>query len=194
MYACPQPFHHATDKSIPMTNLLPPIGIHKDSNFYTRLVITTLTPFAFPPLIWIYLACVERAQNANIKALAWSIEFFLLILSMVSTVIFSTFGCTEFDDNGDGSSWFLTVQLSLPCDESQTRNQYTIFASLMVMVYPCGIPLLMYTTLFYLRDEIDRVMQDATQQGKDIEDVLSSDENRVLRMFRHSLFEKYKPR
>jgi hypothetical protein len=102
----------------------PRTGIHQGSDFYTRLALTTLVPFAVPPLIWVYFALIKRVQNANIKALAWSVEFFLLILSMVPTVIFSVFGCTGFDDNGNGATWSLTVQLSLPCDQSQTRQQW----------------------------------------------------------------------
>ena len=66
-------------------------------------------------------------------------------------------------------------------------------SGLMVMVYPVGVPLLMFTALFYLRERIDRVVQDAKEQGKDVEDVLRNDENRMLSLFRHSLFEKYKP-
>ena len=66
-------------------------------------------------------------------------------------------------------------------------------SGLMVMVYPVGVPLLMFTSLFYLRERIDRVVQDAKEQGTYLEDVLRNDENRMLSFFRHSLFEKYKP-
>ena len=105
-----------------------------------------------------------------------------------------TFACTSFDN---GAHEFLTAELTLPCDASNTRQFWTGYATLFVLVYPVGVPALMFSVLYCNRDEIRRVMREAQlatialdeSAELRIKDIIGS-ENLVLRSITQ-LFENF---
>ena len=113
------------------------------TDFYDRLVISTVAPLV------ILLACVglffiskKRNQNstrggATVKHKHLSASLFVVffVYSSVSFIIFQTFVCDPLDDGNA----YLRVDYSITC-YTKTHTAYLVYASLMVCVYPVGIP------------------------------------------------------
>jgi len=74
-----------------------------------------------------------------------------LILPTMSVKIFSTFACKEFDR---GFGKFLKVDFSINCD-SVEHSTYKLYAYLMILMYPIGIPVLYYYLLNKARKFLD---------------------------------------
>ena len=81
----------------------------------------------------------ERVAQASNFALRGTLLILELFLPSVSTSIFSTFDCVDFD-NGP----FLRADLKISCDEETTdRSFWVSYAYLMALVYPIGAPQLL---------------------------------------------------
>ena len=111
------------------------------TDFYDRLVLATVAPMV------ILLVCagtfvVAKNRNSNsagpiVKHKHVSVVLFIVffVYSSVSFTIFQTFVCDSLDD---GLS-YLRADYSLTCN-TERHTAYLLYASVMVCVYPVGIP------------------------------------------------------
>ena len=114
-----------------------------ETNFYHKLLLTTTMPFVlFALLGGTYAfakkrngtseAAVRAVENKH-RSVALFVTFF--VYSSVSFTVFQTFVCDSLDD---GVS-YLRADYSLSCS-SKKHSGYVVYASVMVLVYPIGIP------------------------------------------------------
>ena len=125
-------------------------------NFYDKLLFITLLPLVITPCIYFYYyskAFISTIYNSNNPSFNYwdakrnSTYYFLVLLFIIfapsSTIILQTFLCDTFDN---GTS-YMYADYNLSC-HSPTHQQYVIYASFMVLVYPIGIPLFYLYLLF----------------------------------------------
>lgn len=145
--------------SLQFLSFAPPECANPDATVYTKLLVMTIGPFLVPPVIHLYYACLKRHPSARYKTMATSIAFFELVLCSVTTAIFRIFACASFD--GVGS--YLKAQLNLSCEYegNPERRWYVAYASLMVLVYPCAVPLGTLTVLYSIRKSMKSTMERA---------------------------------
>ena len=75
-----------------------------------------------------------------------------VVLPGVSSVLFRYFQCIDVDPDGvlSGSQLYLQSDLTISC----TSNRYhmgLVWVSLMIILYPIGIPLLYFTLLYKVK-------------------------------------------
>jgi hypothetical protein len=143
--------------------LIPNVTCIVQTNYYSSLVVSTISPFIF----FVVIACVIqflalRAKRLNEKNPSYSrsqankdtitaafiISYFVLV--NVSTTILRVFQCETFDD---GSS-YLVADYSIDCNAAD-RSFYVAYGSVMLLIYPIGIPLVYSFVLFYYRKLIN---------------------------------------
>jgi hypothetical protein len=141
--------------------------------FYDKLFLVTIVPIVLTPLIFVYyylkatLSLIKNSSNPDFSY--WDAKrqstYYFLVLSFVifapaSTIILQAFVCESFDD---GSS-YMYADYSLSC-QTQLHEQYVIYAAVMVIVYPIGIPLfylyLLWSNLSSINPPTKRVVKDA---------------------------------
>ncbi|RYD66200.1 MAG: hypothetical protein EOP84_31330, partial [Verrucomicrobiaceae bacterium] len=142
---------------------LPNVSCLVSTNYYDELLVNTLVP----PLLFVAAAVAiqmmavrarrlnernpwytqQRARRDTINA-AFVISYFVLV--NVSTKIFQVFQCETFDD---GKS-YLVADYSISCD-APDRSAYLTYGSLMILIYPIGIPLVYAVVLFKNRKRIN---------------------------------------
>jgi hypothetical protein len=135
-------------------------------DFYQKLMITTLGPFAAVAVLACTYAAVRRgntvqavtgyssqrvvvpARTARLeKALAKHylvcLAMTFLVYSTVSTTVFQTFACDPVDDFAEKKvkTSYLRADYSVQCDTPE-HNRYKAYAAFMVIIYPLGIPAL----------------------------------------------------
>ncbi|KAG5175014.1 hypothetical protein JKP88DRAFT_154267, partial [Tribonema minus] len=133
-----------------------PVGCIVDLNFYQRLLVSTLAPLGVVGLLFMpraSAAVLSRdsfsatlvAQRVKSKAtrlasadLQLLLVFTFIIFSGVSTVVFQTFACEEFEATGAS---FLRADYSISC-RTPEHKAYIAYAGFMIFVYPIGIPVL----------------------------------------------------
>jgi hypothetical protein len=118
-------------------------------NFYTALRVSTLIPPCFMLIIDAFLRLKSfiavrsnsaspsysyKVRNVDRKRFFLYISFF--VFSTISTQIFQTFVCEEFED---GKS-YLVVDSNLECYTQEHKNNMA-YAGVMIFFYPVGIPL-----------------------------------------------------
>ena len=85
--------------------------------------------------------------------------FFLLtylVLPSVTTTIFQIFICTDVDPNNedpDQNDLYLAADMSISCTSTYYYNG-VLYAAMMILVYPIGVPCLYYYLLYCGRDEL----------------------------------------
>ena len=169
-----------------------PISCSETYTFIDSLYFVTLLPLAAAAI----LVCafvreysgVRRVIQANtnrqrgekqkafdeIKTKYLSFFFYLTFLVLPSTTItiFQTYLCTNVDPSGEtpgGDNVYLTADMRISC----TSDYYyggLVFASVMVLVYPVGIPLMYLWMLYNARDEIknrDKTVEEDLSVGKE---------------------------
>ena len=104
---------------------------------------------------------------------AWCIDTAMLICFLVypgtSSNVFRTFSCQGFDD---GTS-YLRADYSINCATSSHRF-YSLYASLMIALYPFGLPLLYTACIYWHRNQlrlvgrIQDVLKSQRRQGEDL--------------------------
>ncbi|CAM9320875.1 unnamed protein product, partial [Sphacelaria rigidula] len=114
-----------------------------DTNFYRRLVFVTIGPLVmFGVLGGTY--AVSRARNrhspagmqaAKHKHLSIALLITFVVYSSVSFTIFQTFVCERLDDGVK----YLRADYSLTCSTG-VHTAMQVYASLMIFVYPIGVP------------------------------------------------------
>ena len=125
------------------------LGCYFSYNFYTAMRVSTLVPPGIMVLIDIFLKFKSflavransvspsysyKVRNVDRKRFFLYISFF--VFSTISTQVFQTFVCEEFED---GKS-YLVVDSNLECYTPQ-HQQNMIYAGFMIFLYPVGIPL-----------------------------------------------------
>ncbi|CAN0312502.1 unnamed protein product, partial [Discosporangium mesarthrocarpum] len=134
-------------------------------DFYDRLLVVTLTPLALMMLIVSMYLMVkkrlryrentppspERLRAAFSRHAAVGLLLTFLVFSSVSTVIFKTFSC---DTIADTNKRYLREDYSISCDTKEYQG-YRAYASIMVLVYPVGIPLLYFWILWRNRSKLN---------------------------------------
>ena len=131
------------------------------TTFYNLLIFKTLTPLVIVMLLcmrptgrWITANDSARTASATRTAARWSLFLMEMIISSVSTTIVRTFSCTKFDDG-----WFLSAQLTIPCDHSTRRTLYLAYAWFMLLVYSVGVPLFVLVLMYLYRADIFKLVQ-----------------------------------
>jgi hypothetical protein len=148
-----------------------PIGCMVRVTFYIKLLVTTLTPLVLVAI----LACtyavscsknkvteVARASTTNLYArndrlqqiFAKHVNALLVLTFLVyttaSVAVLQTFPCDSIA--GTGKS-YLRADYSLECGTTQ-HTIYRVYAALMILVYPLGIPALYAALLWRHRDAV----------------------------------------
>ena len=153
-----------------------PLQCKFDVDFVSELIFATLAPlmclvvlfFIMRGHIWQRKRTLLKSYNENVVSSnieqKWKkmnqevrllyLNFVLIvsftILPSVTTTIFSMFLCEDIDpndDNPDLPKYYLTVDKSIEC-YSDRYNMGLIIAILMIFVYPIGIPLNYFSTLY----------------------------------------------
>ena len=118
-----------------------PLGCVLSLSFHTTLMMRTLL---LPALS--VIALLLQCAKAPTKILEISRSLLFLVLFLIypgtSAAIFATFQCEELSD---GTRW-LRADLSIDCD-STVHVGFSIYAALMILVYPIGTPALYYVLL-----------------------------------------------
>ncbi|CAM9106040.1 unnamed protein product, partial [Hapterophycus canaliculatus] len=118
-------------------------------SFYHRLLLTTLTPLVLAAvLVLTYWMAKRRVGLGSAGVLAaraaWSrhmaagLLLTFLVFTSTSTMAFKTFPCDNEAVRGES---YLRADMSLSCDSNEHRF-FRIYAGIMIVVYPVGIPLL----------------------------------------------------
>ena len=81
---------------------------------------------------------------------------FYLLFPSNSSKIFATFGCETLDD--PGQSTFLRVDFSVDCN-TLFHTVMTVYAGVMVVIYPFGIPAMYAYLLFYKHGDALRLLR-----------------------------------
>ena len=123
---------------------------------YSKLVITTISPIAiFFILIGTYFLSIKiNGTSRDSVSTTWTrhisvgLIITFLIFTSTSTVIFKTFVCDVDVFPGRG---FLRADYSIECF-TMTHTLYRIYAGVMILVYPLGIPFLYFVLLYRKKD------------------------------------------
>ena len=146
-----------------LLSVSPPECVNADSNFYTRVLIATLSPLG----VIVVGICLFRAYNSwynrrerNPDAWAYVFTFLEFVLSGVSTVVCKSFVCEEIE--GEGT--VLVEQPTLLCtrldgEVSAIRRMWEAYSAVMIVVYPIGVPLFILVLLYLQHQKIQRVMR-----------------------------------
>ena len=139
-------------------------GCFLEIDFHGRLLWTTIPPIVIMGFLGgMYAVAVYRIRqtpetdlsNVRQKHVSMALLVTFLVYSSVSSVVFQTFTCEGLDDG----KRYLRADYTIECDSPKHRA-FQIYASLMMLVYPLGIPA-MYTIVLFnnrrmLRDENGR--------------------------------------
>eukprot|EP00903_Cladosiphon_okamuranus_P020452 g18772.t1 len=136
--------------------VLPPV------NFYQRLLLTTLAPLGLLlVLLLTYWMARRRAGIGSTGVLArraaWSrhvaagLLLTFLVFTSTSTMAFKAFPCD--DEVVEGES-YLRADYSLSC-KAQVHTYFRVYAAIMIVIYPIGIPLLYASILWVNRESLN---------------------------------------
>ena len=111
--------------------------------FYDSLLLATITPLVILlVLIGGYYVARKKYSSSNSRMLivrdqhlAAALFVVFFVYSSVSSTIFQTFRCDTLDDGIK----YLQADYRLTCSTAE-HTAYTVYASLMLIVYPFGIP------------------------------------------------------
>ena len=139
------------------------------AGFYTKLLLKTLGPIMIILLMcmWPLSAIALRTpyeEDARTTA-RLGLLFLELVLPSVSTTIIETFVCQDFDDGS-----FLRAQLTLQCNASANRKYWVSYASVMLIIYPIGVPLLMFVLLRANHSAVRSLMQTMKDEDNKLDD------------------------
>lgn len=135
-------------------------------DFHARLIMSTIGPLIGTAVLGAtYAAAMRRNRGSDAalgdvrqKHLSMLLLLMFAIYSSVTATIFQMFACDELDDLKD----YLRADYRIECDSSKHRF-LQIYAGVMIVVYPVGIPLFYATLLFKNRE----VLMDADGREHD---------------------------
>mmetsp|Transcript_25417 Transcript_25417/g.60555 ORF Transcript_25417/g.60555 Transcript_25417/m.60555 type:complete len:1120 (-) Transcript_25417:137-3496(-) len=132
--------------------------IHPNS-FYDRLLVNTLLPMSIWAVLGLSCGIHTLRQKAEDRGetvsgyIGAALLVAYLSLPVTSNTIFDTFKCEAFDAGSGNRRNFLASDLRLDCDTDTHRN-FQIYAGVMALVYPIGIPIWMAASLYRHRGAI----------------------------------------
>jgi hypothetical protein len=133
------------------------VGCLVQTNFYHKLVLSTMGPLCVSIVIGLgALVMKKRAKDHEHKqaAIDGAVSLFLgltyLVFSSVSTTVFDTFNCKSF---GDDEREFMMSDQSVDCGTAK-HAAYQVYAGVMMVVYPVGIPTLYGVLLWRAREQL----------------------------------------
>ena len=130
---------------------IPSAGCLVDVDFHGRLLVSTIGPLVALALLAITYTVAKRRSSGSEAALqrirhkhmSAVLLMTFLVYSSVSATVFQTFACEDLDDR----KTYLTADYRIECDSSE-HQAFQVFAGIMILVYPVGIPLF-YGYLLY---------------------------------------------
>ena len=142
-------------------------GCIADINFHDRMVISTLGPIIVMMMIWgSYTIAVvrnsrleEALRHIRHKHMSAVILVTFLVYSSVSSTVLQMFDCEHLDDGNN----YLRADYTILCDSLKHRA-LEVYAGVMVIIYPVGIPALYSMLLFRNRS----VLTDGNRRGSDV--------------------------
>lgn len=132
--------------------------VYRESSFYTKLLIKTVGPLIIVAGLWAQplIEAIARRPgvqgSANLAVVRMSI-FLELIVPSISTTISDTLYCSCFD-NGS----FLRAQMTISCEDATWRS-WAAYAGCCIVIFPIGVPFLLFYDVFIHRKEINKVME-----------------------------------
>ena len=111
--------------------------VNPQSDFYTRLTLTTLAPIGIIASILAVASAYNTcfSNGIDFEALPLVLAFLEFVLSGVSTTICKTFVCEEIVGEGQ----VLVEQPTLSCARDPLREWWEAYATIMLIVYPIGV-------------------------------------------------------
>ena len=127
-------------------------------SFLNQLLFTTVTPIFITLMIalfWVLSVNKFGRETRQFKIIENTLINLFIIMTYIlfpglCASVFSSFVCEEFDD---GSS-YLRADYSVDCDSSEYSSIF-IVASIMVLMYPIGIPSMYLVMLWRNREKLD---------------------------------------
>ncbi|CAN0013701.1 unnamed protein product [Ectocarpus sp. 6 AP-2014] len=131
-------------------------------DFYQSLLLTTLGPLGVAMVLVLTYWIAKRRAGAGsagslMRRAAWSrhmaagLLLSFLVFIATSTMAFKTFAC---DDEAVEGESYLRADYSIQC-HTDKHGWYKVYAGVMIMVYPVGIPLLYAFILWQNRESLN---------------------------------------
>ena len=152
------------------------IGCFLEVDFHDRLLWTTIAPVVMIGLLGgTYAVAVRKHRRSPEtvlrdiwhKHVSTALLVTFLVYSSVSSVVFQMFACDDLDDDKS----YLRADYRLECDSPKHRT-LQVYAGLMILLYPLGIPSLYAFVLFsnrhILRDTQSRKETSAVRPMSDL--------------------------
>ncbi|CAN0353583.1 unnamed protein product [Ectocarpus sp. 6 AP-2014] len=156
---------------------IPSAGCVVEVDFHGRLLVSTIGPLvALALLVMTYTVAKRRNYGSEValqrvgqKHMSMILLISFLVYSSVSAMVFQTFACEELDNGVK----YLRADYRIECDSLEHRA-FQVFAGVMILVYPVGIPLfyahLLYKNRGVLQSE-DTVIRETSPQVQPISDL-----------------------
>ncbi|CAM9420392.1 unnamed protein product, partial [Hapterophycus canaliculatus] len=135
-------------------------------DFHARLLVSTIGPLVVAVfLAMTYVIAVRRQSASSDTAAVEKIRHkhqtalllvTFLVYSSVSSMVFQTFACETLDDIE-----YLRADYRIHCTDAK-HKAFEVYAGIMVLVYPVGIPLFYTVLLFQHRDVLANADEDKT--------------------------------
>lgn len=156
---------------------IPSAGCLVEVGFHGRLLVSTIGPLVALALLAITYTVAKRRsfgseaalQKIRQKHVSMVLLITFLVYSSVSATVFQSFACEDLDDRKN----YLRADYRIECDSSKHRA-FQVFAGIMILVYPVGVPLfygyLLYNNRRLLKseDEGEREMSPQVQPISDL--------------------------
>ena len=143
-----------------------PLGcVFRGASFYGKVLLKSTAPLgvlvllACYPLTYVLRGLPSEAATMTVKGLA--MLFLELTLPNITTSLVQMFVCQQFDDGA-----FLSEMLTIPCNDSQRRALWVAFASVALVAYALGVPLLFVKLMFQHRHAIQKLGIDLQQHNQ----------------------------
>ena len=142
------------------------MGCFLEVDFHDRLLWTTVFPVVIMGLLGGTYAVAVRQHRRSPEAILRDIRYkhvstallvTFLVYSSVSTVVFQMFACDDLDDEKS----YLRADYRLECN-SPKHKALQVYAGLMILLYPVGIPSL-YAFLLFSHRHVLRDTQSRTE-------------------------------
>ena len=142
-------------------------GCIVDVNFHGRMLMSTIGPITVVMMIWgTYTVAVARHRESEEtlrrirhKHMSALILVTFLVYSSVSSAVLQMFDCEDLDD---GNNYF-RADYTILCDSPKHRA-LEVYAGVMAIIYPVGIPALYSLLLFRNRS----VLTDKNRRESDV--------------------------
>ena len=186
---------------LPLACLIGPVS------FYDRLFLATLVPPSIAGAIMAasvfkYVRAPDGPARTRVKELTSGSLLLLafVVLPSVATTIFRYWGCAAFErGRADGSTERIHVLLAdygVSCTSRKYKGAGTAYAIFMVFLYPVGIPLAYFVSLWRHRTSINPPLEPLpgeTESELQLRKIAARDADPSIRHLRF-LYDDYLPR